>query len=227
MENPWKDFKKIPSYVLEMDKGKVDSDHYNLDILPIPFIGNPKAKIIFLLLNPGKNGNEGEFEQNNRDYVTAIRKNLEHDESLEYPFYYLDPKLAETSGYDYYHKRVFKDLLEICDSKYGKTNGARELSKKICVIEFVPYHSKTKGKEIRDLPSREYNRQLVDDAIERGTLIIIGRHEKEWLEEVKSLGRYKEKGRVFTIKNKRARPKISKNNLSEEGFAEVEKILGT
>mgnify|MGYP005862447387 FL=1 len=110
MNNPWKNLTDKEPYVLEEDKKFIDKfnskakeDHkIDLDLLPEPFFGNEDADIVLLNLNPGIDKKDKELHKQ-KEYVDAIKKNLNH-EPTEYPFYFLDPKLKDTSGYKWWQK---------------------------------------------------------------------------------------------------------------------------
>jgi hypothetical protein len=57
----------------------------------------------------------------------------------------------------------------------------------VAVVEWFPYHSAKKPSMREPLPSQEYGFALVDDAIERGAVIVQIRSKREWFDAVDTL----------------------------------------
>lgn len=223
MKNPWiklikgkgnqyyleKDLSKI--YNFNRSLGKKDKNKkIQLGSIPEPFIGNPKAKVVLLNLNPGYN-KESVFKQNkHKDFREKVINNLKHRKLGKYPFYYLDPKFAvqKHPGCKWWHD-ILKGLFE---------NDKEKVSNSIFCIEYFPYHSK--NAPTLKVESQNYNSYLVKKAIERKALIIIIRYEKQWLAAVPQLKEHT----YIKLKNSQC-GYISKGNLEESDFNKISDII--
>jgi hypothetical protein len=215
MRNPWRDLLETAPFVLACDKpGIVDfnktakSEHkIHLEILPEPYTGNPKARILLLNLNPGFYERNEKFLLGDAHFFEASRANLTHTKQ-DYPFYLLDPRNAASPGY-YWWSRKLKSLID----RYGLKKVANE----VCVIEYFPYHSVKFGCNIF-VPSQSYNLYLVKEGLKRNALIIQMRSRRVWQSAIPGLGSYLN---YYELKN----PTISRNNCPS-GFPEILKVLG-
>jgi hypothetical protein len=125
MENPWLKLNpkadKNGEYVLDIDSEAIKKlkeklagkFQLQLSLFPEPFVGNPNdAEIYFLNLNPG-------FSEKDIKDMPAIKKHVfknNQHESMEYPFYWLDPALKETGGGKWW-RRILSPLLKEIDKK--------------------------------------------------------------------------------------------------------------
>jgi hypothetical protein len=77
MKNPWKEIEN-KQYILSTDLDRINEFNNNkslkpehkiqTQLIPDPFFGNKKAKVVLLMLNPGFGGKEEkDYEQNNFD----------------------------------------------------------------------------------------------------------------------------------------------------------------
>lgn len=183
MTNPWLDLPKKEPYVLDIDKDSI-SDIKDIDfkiflnIFPDPYVGDiNNAEVFFLLLNPGlvippglKEPLEFFYLENFPSFKNDLLANL-HQEQRKYPFYYLDPKNKLSLGFRYWTKVLNQFLNDEVD--YEK------ISKKICAIEFFPYHSQ-KYKKHKVIPSQKFTFEVVKEAINRNKIIIVMRAKKDW-----------------------------------------------
>ncbi|MDQ6662100.1 MAG: hypothetical protein M3Z24_14190 [Chloroflexota bacterium] len=217
MQNPWLSLPKTLPFVLECDKqiildfnSKVKRQYQlHLEILPEPYTGNPRAKIILLNLNPGFYESNARFLTGDIYFQETSGANLAH-ESLEYPFYLLDPENSECPGDDWY-KRKFRRLIE----QFGRKRVAEE----ICVIEYFPYTSEKFGCNIC-IPSQAYNFYLVQEAMRRNALIIQMRSKRLWQEAIPALASYHN---YYVLRNPQ-NTAITENNCPD-GYPEILKIL--
>lgn len=212
MVNPWINLPLQKPFLLPSDKGfvlsfnkKVGADYQiHAELLPEPFLGNPKAKIIFLNLNPGYSELDPFFHKES-SFIENSRKNLAHAPS-EFTFFLLNPDLSDTPGHKWWEKKL-KVLIE----RYGM----KKIANEVCCIEYFPYHTKKYKHFSKVLDSQKYSFDLVREAISRDALIIIMRKEKDWIKAIPELESYG----YFTVKNK-LNPCISKNNLPD-GFNKI------
>ena len=244
MKNPWKNLKadKSDKYISnidrknmpELEKKFVKEYKLHLELLPEPFVGNPKASIYLLNLNPGFSEENGEEHKKNKKLRECIFKNNNQNyKHQKYPFYWLDPDLKKTSGGNWWRKKIKQPLKEIGNDEL--------VSKKIFCLEYFPYHSE-KFKELKSIPieSKEYTFSLIEKAIKAEKIIIIMRAKKKWYESVKDakgvkcLEEYRRKkykdangeeySRVMELKNP-MNPSISLENMNPGDFCRVLKIL--
>lgn len=227
--NPWKKFnRKSPPYLLDEDKDiildfnkkeeRTLEHRIDTNSLPVPFQGNPfKAKVILLQLNPGSDIPPG-FEKE-EDFVLRIFPKLKKDiiknilhKELEYPFYDLNPDYRLYGGFRYWLK-AWKHFIK-------NKNDYKRVSRKICCIEFFPYHSKNYKHFSKLLKCQEYNFELVRQAIDRKVPIVVMKGKKLWFKHVKELKEYK---RVITLES--ISPVLSENNIRGKGFEQIQKAL--
>ena len=235
MINPWKKFNgESRPYLLDEDKKiiedfkeKVKHPKHRIDVnsLPVPFQGDPfKAKVILLQLNPGSDippGFEDEEDHALKVYPKLkkdILKNNRH-EKLEYPFYDLNPAYRLYGGFRYWLK-VWQHFIK-------SKEDYKKISRKICCIEFFPYHSRNYKHFSKVLRCQNYNFGLVRQAIGRKALIVIMKgkglkNDGVWLKqkEVKKLKNYE---KLITLKSRS--PILSKNNIYGNGFKQIEEAL--
>jgi len=222
MKNPWLYLSSKVPFVIPEDKPLLDlfnSRYYGsdkeimLDQLPSPYVGDPKAPIVLLNLNPGYN----KKEDDNELFLKIVRANLIH-KFFDYSFCPLNPKLKGTSsGYEWW-KRVLAPLM--------RASGLNEfnISKKLFCVEYFPYHSIKYGYNGKTLPSQKYSQQLVESALNRGAIIIIMRGKKVWYDAIPQLAKYQK--RVFILHSPQ-NVIISEKNLGKEAFDLVVNALCT
>lgn len=220
-ENPWSNFQSTPPFLLSEDiptiakfNEKQENSPFKIQtqLFPEPYVGNPEtAEIILLSLNPGYSDQDDDFHRNNQNFREIIFENLNHT-SKEYPFFPFNPSIKDSPVAKYWKKR----LRELIDQSNEKI-----LSNKICCIEYFPYHSKKYRQLKIDPISSNYNKQLIENCIQRRALIIIMRAKRKWLKLVPKLNDY---SNCFTV-HSFANPAITKNNLGEKVFAEILKKL--
>lgn len=229
MENPWKKFKcKKPPYLLDEDEKiildfnekeeRIPKHKIDTNSLPVPFQGDPfKAKVILLQLNPGSDVPPG--LENEEDIALKvfpklkkdILKNIKH-EKLVYPFYDLNPDYSLYGGFRYWLK-VWQHFIK-------NRNDYKRISRKICCIEFFPYHSKNYRHFSKQLECQKYNFDLVEHAIKRNALIVIMKGKRFWYGQVKGLENYKRRINLKSIS-----PILSKNNINGNGFELIKQAL--
>ena len=176
-------------------------------MLPEPFIGLPEAPVVLLNLNPGFG--PGDLEVHQRDgFRNVLRQNLVHG-PLEYPFYFLDPTLAETPGARWWAGKL-RWLLEQFEPK--------ELARSIFCVEYFPYHSRRfRGARRLRLDSQQYGFELVRRAVARGAVVVVMRSGTRWIKEVPQLGGYAQAWTLHTPKN----VVLSPGNFDAGGFDAV------
>lgn len=219
MNNPWQKLPKSAPYLLEIDKERVLAfnekvkDHVKIQhhVLPEPYIGNPKAPVILLALNPGYADEDIRYYQN--EFVHSLwKKNLFH-EKMEYPFYMLHPEFNQNIGGTRWWRQKLREMIEIC--------GVKKVANHICCIEYSPYHSIKYKPQKSILESQKYNFELVQEAIKNQAIIVIMRHEKGWLSSVPELKNYKY---LYGL-NSKQNIAVSRNNCPK-GFSGILEAMG-
>ncbi|MDO8339467.1 MAG: hypothetical protein Q7T16_02310 [Candidatus Burarchaeum sp.] len=195
MENPWIELVKLyeedGTCIHPLDKKKIDEINSQLEgkidekiqisQRPLPYLGNPyTANVLFLLLNPGyKEGGIGSGE-----HYELWKKNILH-EDMDYPIYELDPEVRKNGSRSH---RWFYVRLKQLFGKEDLLKNAEKISKKICFVEYFPYHSKKASSLWKyggiTLPTQEYGFELVRKAVERGAIIVIMKGKKQWLKKI-------------------------------------------
>lgn len=217
MKNPWLKLPNKKPYILKIDRDDIEkyngnsksSDRIHEELLPEPFLGNPKSPIILLNLNPGFCKRDIKFHRQNQ-FKKLARANLLHKRSV-YPFYLLNPELETSPGYKWWDKRLHELIEDF---------GRRTVARKICCIEFAPYHSQKFKRLNGILPSQKYNFHLVRQALKNNALIIVMRSLKYWQKEVPELLKYKKKYQLGSYQA----AYVTKNNL-KRGYNILTKIL--
>jgi len=222
MTNPWIRLPNKAPFILPEDQELIatfNNKHSGkpteimLDQLPSPYVGNPKAPVVLLNLNPAYSV-ESAPESSLSLYKKMARANFEHI-FFDYQFYPLDSQLADVSaaGHKWWSERCLGDLIR----ESGLS--VKKFSEKIFCVEYFPYHSRQNGWKGGVLPSQQYVMTLVEAAISRGALIIViwgNRNKSSWFEAVPSLT----STNVISLHNPQC-PKISRGNLDEGVFEKI------
>jgi hypothetical protein len=212
MENPWTELPFEAPFVLPYDQAAVERFNISagpefqlrLNVLPEPFLGNPKAPVVLLGLNPGYAESDIPIHTS-PSFASANRRNLCHTPS-DYPFYLLHPDLV-SPGQIWWQKHL-KQVIQAA--------GVQRVANSIFVIEYLGYHSiRFKHHEIY-LPSQLYSRELVREAIRRNALIVLQRGVQLWKACVPELATY---SRAFFL-NSYQNPTVSPRNCPK-GFEEI------
>jgi hypothetical protein len=218
LQNPWVALPESADFVLPQDAPFIQTFNrvatpekcIHLELLPEPYLGNPKARIFLLNLNPGYSEEDVIFHHDNPYFIQTSRDNLLHGH-LDYPFYLLDPKNLASSGSHWWMKK-----LHWLADRYGLETVAHEL----CVVEYFPYHSRKYGFK-QTVPSQHYSFSLVEEAMNNDALIVQMRSKKVWQGTLPRLKNYHN----YYVLNSPLAPTISPNNCPE-GYAAILKMLG-
>jgi hypothetical protein len=216
MQNPWNKLPTSPPYLLEIDKISIDNHQtkfnentaLHFELLPEPFLGNPNATVILLNLNPGYSPDDITYHQQQK-FIDLSLANLKH-QSLEYPFFLLDPSLS-APGRIWWEKKL-KAIIQDTDKQ--------TVANQVLCVEYFPYHSRRFGHHKMMLPSQEYSFHLVREAIARRVIIVLMRSKKLWLSAVSELEEYE---LLFSLRNVQ-NPTISPGNCPER-YASIVRAL--
>ena len=220
MENPRAELPEREPYVLSEDRKAVeaharsrqvlnDRERYALrtELLPTPFLGNPRASVVLLNLNPG-------FDERDRiDYADpafreAALRNLTH--GVEgHAFFPIDPRFRETSSYDWWMGKL-RWLIE--DAGLGAVSNG------VFCVQAYPYHSREFAESVA-VPSQHYTEALLVERIEAGAIVIGMRRRRYWEKAVPQIASY---ASAHWLRNPR-NPTLSPGNF--DGFGEVVSAL--
>jgi len=192
--NPWLAVPPQADYVLPCDSDAIykfnlkapEMYKVRLDVLPEPFIGRTGAPVVLLGLNPGF-GDLDRGAHARPAFQTLLRHNFNQRRSA-FPFYFLDPSF-DSSGRKWWEKKL-KWLLKRFERE--------KLAKSILCVEYFPYHSRRFRHASLAVPSQEYGFDLVRSAICLGSVVVIMRSRKLWVNKVPELESYP---LAFTLKN--------------------------
>lgn len=207
MINQWSKLPTTPPYILDIDKTTIEgkkakfneNTELHFELLPEPFLGNFLAPVILLNLNPGYSPDDIIYHQQ-QTFIDLSLANLNH-QSLEYPFFLLDPSLS-APGREWWERKLGALIRD--------TNKETVANTVLCV-EYFPYHSRRFGHHKLFLPSQEYSFHLVRQAMARNAIIVLMRSKKLWLSAVPELEEYSS---LFSVRNVQ-NPTISPGNCPE------------
>jgi hypothetical protein len=167
-------------------------------LIPLPYLGDlKKAKIYILLNNPGIGDldyiAEDRFPELRRELINSMRQKLDKD----YPMMYLNPVFSWHGGGQYWITRL-KEFISLIMSKDGVSfhKAMSILSRQICCLEYLPYHSARfgLGKKFQgSLKSTQLVKNFVhEDLVPRASKgeigIIVARGKSRWeVEESKKI----------------------------------------
>lgn len=205
--NPWIHVPASKPFVLGSDKSLVEEFNKDAgenrflrvcDLLPEPFIGDPKAPVLLLSNNPGFG--KAWKDRADPDFMKKVRLNLHH-RLADCPFYYLGERVGNANR-AWWERRV-KCLIAAFDREV--------VARSILNVTFFPYPSKRFGHDRLELESQKYGFQLVSDAMSRGAFIVFMRKKERWLDKVPGLKVYERACQVNNVQN----PTVSPKNLRD------------
>jgi len=137
-------------YVRASDFGG-DDKQLQLQLLPIPFLGNvADAKVIVLLQNPGLAPGDYYAELEHKDFRSRLEANLNGNlNQHDYPFLFLDPDLAWHAGFTWWHRKLQPVIAAVAEKLQSSgrpttlRTGRQAVARHLAAIELLPYHSKT------------------------------------------------------------------------------------
>jgi len=211
--NPWLKLPKTSPFILVEDLKQIsryglrpESLGWKTEILPVPYLGNPKkAKIILLCLNPGYNKSLDRKAQKDKYCFKESIKALKF--SSKTPFICLDPKLEYTGGYKWW-TRLLRSLI--------REFGLKTLSKKLMCLQYIGYHSKTFRRPPCVLPSQKFTFFLLRKVMKSKKVVVVMRSKHLWFESVPELKDYS----FIELKNYRM-PYLTERNVKNGSFGEI------
>lgn len=113
---------------------------FTIDLPSEPFVGDLDAPIYIMTLNPKAGDDEYTNWQNTT--LQDLAKNCVVQGETDYPFYYLNPVLIGTGGYDYWRYKKFGKLIKALSEYYNSEDIAiRKIANNVCDLELCAYRS--------------------------------------------------------------------------------------
>lgn len=182
-------------YVATFNKNAPASLRIDTGLMPGPFIGNPKAPVIVLALNPGWSPQDRAANRN-KVFRMHVRAMLVH-RFLGRPFYALDGD-PQRPGAKWW-RRNLKQVLSAVSEEH--------VAKNLCCLEYFPYHSKSFGHAAVRLPSQEYTFALLRNAIKRDAVVVMTRGARLWYGAVPELAGYRHLVRTVNARSASLSPR--------------------
>ena len=133
-------------FITAPDFGNKACTQFHLGLLPQPFVGNlSKASIFILMLNPGFSVGDYYALHHSPAYKAAIKRNLSQQNGADdFPFFFLDPQFAWTSGGQWWQARLHSIAAELMQLN-GITlqRALKHISQHVACLEMFPYHSRS------------------------------------------------------------------------------------
>jgi hypothetical protein len=190
--NPWAEFEYSDFMVHALDQAAFDAHNRiatkNFKFIPFltpePWIGNTNANVVILLANPGatKENIDGQRESNPFREELSIA-NL-HGEYMEYPHYFLDPRLTSDPGGKWW-RAALGTLI--------KETSLDQVANSVMSLEALPYHSGNFALPANPIATQSFTFELLREAMARQAFIVIYRQPDYWIENVPELARYQHK----------------------------------
>ena len=122
------------------------STKLHLGLLPVPYSGDlEKAKIFILMINPGLGDLDYVAEGRIPDYREALDQTRSQDQRIlesQFPMMFLNPQFSWTGGGKYWIQRLRTFITQQKEAqKCSMADALSHLSRRICCIEYLPYHS--------------------------------------------------------------------------------------
>ena len=222
--NPWRGLPTTGDFVLPQEKAYIEAynaeqakpeNRVRLEIPPDPFVGSPDtARVLLLTKSPSWDERNIADYEDNPAYAQAMHQNLQF-ENEDYPFYYLNPAFAHTSGYQWWFPKL-RELIEACQERLGAEEAQALVAKRVMTVAYFPYHVEKYVGTVQNMPSQKYSFGLVGALAQGGIPVVIQSHGKLWLKQMPS-----GHGTVITTNSAQSNF-ISRRNLPE---GEFEKLL--
>lgn len=217
MKNPWINYKFTETAIHQLDIEEVESFNdkadekykFSPELWPEPYIGNLKAKIVLLALNPGLSEDDYKTYADT-NFKELHRRNIDQVEE-EYPFYYLNPQL-KSPGSKWWHMK-----LKLLIQQFG----VNKVANSVYCLQYMPYHSVQFKKHKRVFPTQKFTGEVLKNHIDKNLPIVIMRSKKHWIELVPELEDYTN---TFILRNPR-NPTFSPRNMEEGNFEKLIRLI--
>ncbi|MGH9116762.1 MAG: hypothetical protein ACRD0A_02450 [Acidimicrobiales bacterium] len=174
---------------------------------PEPWVGNLAAPLLVLNLNPGIGGDPDRRWHRRRVLRQAALASMSQ-RPVQYPLYYLDPRLGEAPG-SLWWRRCLRAVIEATTSE--------QTAVAVAGLEFHGYHSERYAALPVTLPSQRFVFDQLRAAIQRRAVIVVIRGLAAWSVAVPELVGYRH---LWRVRNPRA-ASVSERNLGTTGFKEA------
>lgn len=130
----------------------------HVGLLPVPYGGQlAKTELLLLAFNPGLSIGDYQAEED-KDYRRAVLDLIAQEKSAH--FLWLNPQFSTHPGFTYWEKKFRGVAQSIADRKgkdWSYIRVLRDLSKRIGVMQAVPYHSSAAPSSLSNtLPSSQW-----------------------------------------------------------------------
>lgn len=178
-----------------------DSTLFTIDLPSEPFVGDLDAPIYIMTLNPG--AGDDEYENWENTTLQDLANNCVVQGETDYPFYYLNPVLIGTGGYDYWRNNRFWGLIKALSEYYNSEDIAiKKIANNVCDLELCAYRSSSwnVGKfDINKLQvvkiMKDFIRTVVVPGVIRGEKTFLVGRGREWFKSDK----YDYNGKTITF----------------------------
>lgn len=194
----WSHFKADdPPFVHPEDRALALQGDFELNLLPLPLNGNLRdAECIVLMLNPGLDGEDYEWEKSEA-FRSSIIKNLDQSHAQgDHPLLYLDPAFEQHPGAGYWararvpkrpkrEQQKLRAVVEAIASRDRVTvaEAQAHVSRKVAILQLCPYHSANMNRRdlLSCLPSCLQARTLAHELAKSSQkLVVATRSVSEW-----------------------------------------------
>jgi len=186
-----------PSLVHPDDAALARQGDFELGLLPLPINGNlAEAEVVILMLNPGLDAEDYEWERNASFRASLIRNLKQNHGPADYPLLYLDPAFTQHPGAGYWSraripkrpKREQQKLRAVVEGLVKRDGVSIEaaqahVARKIAIVQLCPYHSTNMHRRdlLKKLPSCGRARALVHALVSsEEKLVVATRSVSEW-----------------------------------------------
>ncbi|MCY3657005.1 MAG: hypothetical protein OXG95_10420 [Chloroflexi bacterium] len=192
------DREAVEAYARKRNVSK-DPDTLGLhtELLPVPFVGNPRAPVVLLNGNPGFSDKD-EADHEDPAFWEAASRNLTHEVAGP-AFFPIDPRFKNTAAYKWWTEKLGPLIGDV---------GFESVANGVFCLEAYPYHSRTFPKGT-DVPSQAYTRSMLLERIKSRAFIVGMRARKVWEPTVPALRSYSP---IHWLNNPR-NPTFSPRNL--------------
>lgn len=185
--NPWRTVRHDPPFVALADQPHIEvfveayEKDWKLDttVPPDPWLGCWDAPVVLLQMNPSL-GHGDDTAYTRHDVRSLNRRNL-IDEAGTLPHYWLDPALSALYAGRWWNSRLAA-LIREC--------GLDAVRERLLVLEFHGYHASKHAPLPITLDSQRFTFSLLEDALERGAVVVMNRALLPWKVAVPALNRH-------------------------------------